>query len=641
MVADALGWIVRNLEEFDPFKDGRPFEFKHGQKVGELAILLHAYASLSGDHNSEPVQRILSLLVSIQKNPAFTDRLLRSPKEFILFAEVYASLRSCGHDDLDQRELIQRVIDARFFDHSERLPHRAMDIVSCLEWGDFRHPLPSLESLYDSSILGRLPNAGFLDEDAVYFLTHVIMFLYSFGTRTDISVPPDQREGLESLLSNLLIAHCEEHHWDLLAEVLLCWDCIGFPPTFVSARAWEELLKIQRDDGAIPGPEWAEKLRQSQKIDESGSAEVYFDHHYHTTLVSIVAGCVHLKRLASLPAPGPTTVDTIQDERAEPQQTPDLQPLHPGAPSLDELRSISRARQWLDDLSGTLLESETVRPEVLSKILLGHWVCDSRTANAGRAFRESAVRIGEALTLAEANDRVDWSKTAPALKLMVGALLSSQEVFVPFLHSRDGFLRLATEAMNATPATEPFADMPLSEKRVLLHAMALHPPPIRIEFSEVKTFARGLSLSEPGSAIEELLLRIHSHTSFGTVRANVKHSDRWIPELLAGLAITYFRKYDLLTGSRILRALCYLGAPAESLAPGIGFLKVHQRPDGAFGFFGIESYELRDKVPDRLALDIELSLPVTIECLWTLAEASNANWRLYQTFPHWIQGIWK
>ena len=185
MVADALEWIVCNLNEFDPFKNGRPFEIKHGQKIGELAILLQAYASLTGDREGEPVKKIASLLISTQKNPAFTDRLVRSPVEFVLFAEM---LRSLGHDNPDQREMLQRVIDARFLDHTERLPHRAMDIVSCLEWGGFPHNFPSLESLYAGSILARVPNAAFLDEDAIYFLTHVIMFLYSFGTRKERAI---------------------------------------------------------------------------------------------------------------------------------------------------------------------------------------------------------------------------------------------------------------------------------------------------------------------------------------------------------------------------------------------------------------------------------------------------------------------
>ncbi|HMH41895.1 MAG TPA: hypothetical protein VK557_00305, partial [Pyrinomonadaceae bacterium] len=279
MVADALEWIVRNLDEFYPFKDGRPFEIKHGQKVGELAILLQSYVSLTGNRDCEPVKQISSLLISIQENPAFTDRLVRSPVEFVLFAEMYSALRSLGHDNQDQREMLQRVIDARFLDHTERLPHRAMDIVSCLEWGGFRHHFPSLEALYFTSMLASVPNAAFLDEDAIYFLTHVIMFLHSFGTRKEIGAPLPEKT-LGRVLSTLLIACCREHHWDLIAELLLCWDCIGLPPTFITRRAWASLLDEQREDGAIPGPEWAEKLHKSQNVDDAGAADIYFSHHY-------------------------------------------------------------------------------------------------------------------------------------------------------------------------------------------------------------------------------------------------------------------------------------------------------------------------------------------------------------------------
>ena len=634
MVANAFDWIVDHLEEFDPFKGGRPFEIKHGQKIGELAILLLAYASLTGDHKSEHIKKLISLLVSVQKNPAFTDRLPRSPVEFVLFVEVYASLRSVGHDDLDQRELIQRIIDARFLDHSERLPHRAMDIVSCLEWGEFRHNLPSLESLYATSILARVPNAGFLDEDAVYFVTHVIMFLYSFGTRRDIPVPLEQTNALQTLFSNLLIACAQEHHWDLLAELLLCWDCIGLAPTFISQRAWEELLKVQKEDGAIPGPEWAERLLKAQKTNETRPEDVYFDHHYHTTLVSIIAGCVHLNQLETFPAQpedapvvfeGITKGDHLNLSPGRSQADPLSQ---------DQLRSISRARRWLDQLFLTRPEIEIKRPEVLCKILLGYWICDSLNGTVRETFPKLAHQIGETLTLAELNDMPDWSKTAPALKLIVAALISSQKAHVPYLHhSPDGFLHQAADALNGSPVTDPATDMLLCEKRVLLHAMGLHPAVGRVELAEVRNFARALSLTASGSEIEGLLLRIYSHTLFGTEAAELKSSDWWLVELLAGLAITSLRKYDLLIGCRILRSLCYLGVNGESMASSVDFLSLHQRLDGAFGFFGVEQYELFSTMKEKPSLDIDLNLPITVESLWTLAEVHNSDWRLYQTVP--------
>jgi hypothetical protein len=637
MVAKALDWLVGNISEFDPFKGGRPFEIKHGQKVGELAILLHAYASLTGDRDSEHVERIVSLLASVQKNPAFTDRLLRSPVEFVLFAEVYASLRSLGHDDPNQRELIQRVIDAHFLDHTERLPHRTMDIVSCLEWGEFRHAFPSLESLYASSILGRVPMAAFLDEDALYFLTHVIMFLYGFGIRKDVTVPAERTQNLGPVLSALLISCSAEHHWDLLAELLMCWDCIGLAPTFVSERAWEVLLQLQKEDGAIPGPEWAEKLHQAieqkQKNHQPEELGFYFDHHYHTTLVSIIAGSLHLNRLESPTARQQETVLIFEDTIKQDPRNLSIRREASGPLSPDKSRLISRARQWLDQLIRAAAESEIRRPEVLSRILLGYWICDSLTATTQDTFPAAARRVGEALTKVDLRNELDWSKTTPALKLIVASLLSSQEVFVPFLHSQEGFLRRAVMALNGSPPGDATTDMLLCEKRVLLHVMGLHPRPGRIDCSEVRDFARALPLTDPQSCVDELLLRIHSYTLFGTSSVEMKHSDHWIAELLSGLAMTFFRKYDLLMGCRILRSLGYLVGDRKATDTCLDFLSLHQRVEGSFGFFGPEKYGLLNTTAEKSSLEVNLTLPITIECLWTLGEGNDPRWRLYQTFP--------
>src|SRR5262249_37039414 len=157
-------------------------------------------------------------------------------------------------DDQNARGLIQRVLDAGFLDHTERLPHRMMDVKSCLDWGEFKHEFPTLDLLYNSSILGQVPSPLFLNEDAIYALTHVVMFLYGFGTRKQTSIPVEQYDEFRLNLSVLLVIMCQEHHWDLLSELLLCWECVGYASTDIYERAWKALLSVQNADGAIPGP---------------------------------------------------------------------------------------------------------------------------------------------------------------------------------------------------------------------------------------------------------------------------------------------------------------------------------------------------------------------------------------------------
>jgi len=175
--------------------------------------------------------------------------------------------------------------------------------------------------------------------------------------------------------------------------------------------------------------------------------------------------------------------------------------------------------------------------------------------------------------------------------------------------------------------------MLLYEKRLLLHAMGLQPQPPRIGLSDLRDFARSLSFVGPESDVEGLLLRIHSYTSFGTRQVQLERSDYWIADLLAGLALTFFRKYDLPMGSRILRALSYLGVDTEDVDDCVDFLRLHQRPEGAFGFFGAQEYELLTSKSQEFSADFDLKLPITIECLWAIREASDRDWRMYQTIP--------
>jgi hypothetical protein len=190
--------------------------------------MLNSYVALTGDRESRQVRVLLAEALRHQQMRALTDRIMHSPAEFVLFADLYAALKRLGHDDPQQRELIQRVIDAGFLDQIERVPHRMMDVRLTLEWGDFRHSWESLEELSRGSILAREPRGLHLDESSLYSLTHVIMFLYGFGTRMGATSPlsDEQHARFADTLAMLLVISAQEHHWDLLGELLLCWDCL-------------------------------------------------------------------------------------------------------------------------------------------------------------------------------------------------------------------------------------------------------------------------------------------------------------------------------------------------------------------------------------------------------------------------------
>jgi hypothetical protein len=552
MVDRALGWIVSQLAEFDPFRDGRPFEIRHAQKLAELATMMHGYVGLTGDAESPEMRRILGLVRSTRQSRELCDRVLRAPGELVLYAILYVVLRARGEDDLAQREILQRAVDAGLLEQSERVVHRQMDVSLHLEWGGFRHNWPSLEELCAASILGKVPRPLFLDENAVYAITHVVMFLYGFGLRRTGAAASLETEAVRDMLSSLLVVSCQERHWDLLAELLLCWDCIAFEPTPVYERAWRALLGTQKEDGAVPGPESA--LVDGQPVNG------YFAHHYHTTLVSILAGALHLRR------PGARIEARPASSAHRSSDTPD---------AVATIGAARRARRWLEGLLDDIRARGGGRPDALCRILLGCWICDSMLGEKVSAFPATARRVAEQMSDLE-EEGAAFEELPVALALLTTALY----------------------AMNLLPAPEPADDHDTLE------------------------LARSFPLTATRQEVEDLALSIHAWTAGGTCPVILDPADAWILEMLAGLATHCLRQYNFLTATRLLRAIVYLGG--GGVEEHLGFLVLHQRPEGAFGFLGPEEGKLRDR-----EADVDLYLPVTVSCLWALAEGT--GWRLYDS----------
>jgi uncharacterized protein DUF6895 len=599
MVAKALHWVISNLDEFDPFKDGRTFEMRHGQKLAELAMMVHGYAELTGDADGPEVRRILGLLRSAQRSRELCDRLLRAPAELVLYCILYVVLRARGDENPALRRLLQRAIDAGFLDHTERVIHRQMDVGLYLEWGGFDHSWPSPEELYASSLLGRPASPLLLDENAVYALTHILMFVYGFGLRA-AATPVAEAEAVRRTLSLLLVAACQEHHWDLLAELLLCWDCVGFALSPIYERSWQALLGEQRADGAIPGPESALADLQAGQIS-------YFAHHYHTTLVSIIAGALHgrrsrERRRPASPAPAPA-ISLESSAIAEAAQ---------------------RARGWLAELLENPL---TRRPDALCRILLGCWICDSMRGEEDFAFPDAALRIGGELLELD-REEAAFESVPSTLKLIVAALLSAWGIDVPAL--RDFALQSA-ELLWEVPASD--SEPSLDEKRFILHTLGLCPAP-EDRPGDPLEIVRALPLTACRDEVEGLALELQVWTGHGTRCRALAPADRWIAEMIAGLATHCLRQYNFLTACKLLRALVYLGAAeGEPYHDCVRFLLLNQRSEGAFGFFGPEEGKLRNRAPEGFSADLDLYLPVTVSCLWALGEGPGRGWRLYASLP--------
>ncbi len=257
------------------------------------------YVAVTEDTASPGVQRTAQLFQAASKRADFIDRTLRFPADIVNYAELCAAVDVLGGDAGELRHRLQTAVDAGVISQIERLPHRLLELRVALDWAGVVHELPPLNDICAETILGKALSAPLLSDSAIYAITHVIFFASRFGL-VKRALPDWLRSAaVRTLLCDLLVVASQARNWDLLGELLLCWDCIGFQHDLVSTAGWATFLDAFRHDGAVP-PSPASGVNSSTKAEDmvAEHADEKSDFHrvYHTTLVAVLAGTALLNR---------------------------------------------------------------------------------------------------------------------------------------------------------------------------------------------------------------------------------------------------------------------------------------------------------------------------------------------------------
>jgi hypothetical protein len=639
-VAGALGWIGANLSRFALPNVHGGFGFgesrRSAEEVGsqndlagakalvELAGAATCYVVTTGDRDNAEIRAIAKLVSTALQDRRMFDWSLRSPATLVPLLHLYLSRRLLVGEEPEVRALLQRVVDEGYADYVERPSHRLMEVRMCLDWADFEHSVESWDSLVARSVLARphMPLSLYLKGHSIYELTHVVMFLTRYGSDPGLVSRFMDADRMSVVLSDLIVAMSQEGHWDLLGEILFSWDCLRLPPAPVYEYGWQALLAVQREDGSFPPP--LSTLRRENSADNRTEADRSeedreFARSYHTTLVVTMAGTCRISRNRDVGRDVIGADVPVPDPRAGTTGSAALR--HPQAALAGE-----RARDWIEKAFVGLEGHGSQSVDAACHALLGSWLCDRLTGSRGRPlFPVLAPQVSR--FLGEREDQLQGAAVAPALRLMVAALLRSQDVAVEGL---DHFLLASAEVLDAAPETQSGERIPYLEKVVLLHAIGLGRRPLLAEFEDVVGVARQTPLTAPSEAVEKLVLYVEAWSGWGTRPVSLPPSEAWLASMLRGLAVHHLRQYDLPTGCRLLRALTHV--TSSSLAPDlVRFLFAQQRADGSFGLLGPEEAQLKLLAPE-LAPDLALYLPVTVQCLWTLAEGCS-DWRLFRDLP--------
>jgi hypothetical protein len=252
------------------------------------------------------------------------------------------------------------------------------------------------------------------------------------------------------------------------------------------------------------------------------------------------------------------------------------------------------------------------------------------TDSLGGEFPSTIRAIALALNRGGRQPSSDWSNAPPTLKLIAAALFTSHQIHVDFLHGSGGYVHHAQVFLGSRHRGKAWEEVVLYEKRMLLHRMSRMAKPKSATVTEVVRFAQVMPLTDIDAERERLLGLISSATELGYRAVALGAAGGWLEDQLMGFAMAALRKYDLTAGCRWMRSALYLGLGGDRLKACFDFLLLHQRPEGPFGYYddtGQRSVVRLPKTELPFYTGKSIHLPVTVECLWTLAEVSTP-WRL-------------
>src|SRR5262249_8823196 len=174
----------------------------------------------------------------------------------------------------------------------------------------------------------------------------------------------------------------------------------------------------------------------------------------------------------------------------------------------------------------------------------------------------------------------------------------------------------------------------LLEARLILGLRGLCAAPTRPVLG-VQDLGSALELLQADDErINRVVSRVTAASAYGTAEVVASSSARDMLGTATGVwLLDSSRRYKLDRVASLTRTLAYLEAVRST--PGreaLDFLLAQQHPTGRFGFFGPEVMHARRTTPGFEEY-VELYLPVTLACLWALAESHTGGFRLLTSMP--------
>ena len=589
----ALSWLAAHLDGFQPFQ-GKDWPEGFRQKALLELAMLCMWLRDKPVFRDRRVADFLRFVSCIHANPLFRERLVRVDNTFVQHVATLVALDICAVPVDDHfRSAIQDLLDHSNVLCTERTSHGMLELRYVLDRGGFRHELPSYEALYESGILSKPLNLLYMSEHDAYTITHALFFLTDFGARPVPGITASRFKDVRSTVEYLLGSYIHRGNWDLVGEFLLSFLCLQFTESPLYRLGLRALVEVQWPDGTVPGPYYdPEKCAGMDELNRR---------HYILKSVIILRSWPHLSDRCAKPVES-----AMQDRSIEARAT----------------EAFARSRQWLLKVADTQRGIATLTG--VMQVLTGVWLCEcaTETAPPSLEFRSLVARVADRLASEDEAGRFDPLSYDPNLLLLCYGFL------VRHGHWNRRINTFAEELAHA------FMRMPTIPLRHAVVATLLSrlgygpcPPPQLFELPD--TCAGALPLLQAGTdGIMAVCGNVAAATCFGTAELRASSEVRDVLALtLPVIMLTSFRTYDLEIGSLVLRTLGYIGTPETPLIRSSRqFLLMQQQRDGRFGYLAKERTAfLEAESVTSAVVEERLDVPISVSCIWALAEAVGAN----------------
>ena len=106
-----------------------------------------------------------------------------------------------------------------------------MDLTRTLNQCNIRHNLKIINS-FKKTLLNNNLDVFSLQRVDAYNITHTIFYLTDFGFSNKIEVDTRKMSQIKWILNTLLYIYTFDQDWDVIAELLVCCDCLYWHPPF-------------------------------------------------------------------------------------------------------------------------------------------------------------------------------------------------------------------------------------------------------------------------------------------------------------------------------------------------------------------------------------------------------------------------